>query len=161
VTRPGPGSILPAAVRILLDGFSLADKTSTTVLLATTTADGWPNVAMLSPGEVLATDPTSLRIALYANSKTCRSLRADGRAVVSLVADGAAYRIRISARHVPEPPIPGADELFLATVAEVTEDRVPYARVTHGVEYELEDVAATLARWEEKLRRLRSLSAAE
>lgn len=153
----GPPARLPLAVSALLDGSSLPEKVSTTVLLCTVTSDGWPNLAMLSPGEVLATDDRTVRIALHPTSATCRSLRIAGRGLLSVVADGAAYRIRISARHIPEPASPGADELFEAVVDAVTEDRVPYARVTHGVTYRLEDPQATLVRWSSKLHRLRTL----
>jgi hypothetical protein len=157
VTPPGRQPTLPPAVRAVLDGSALGDKVSTTVLLATTGEDGWPHLAMLSPGELLAPDSTSVRIALHATSGTCRALRGGGRALLSLVADSAAFRIRLSVRHVGRPPIEGSDELFVASVEEVTEDRVPYARVTHGIEYELTDVEGTLVRWEAKLERLRSL----
>jgi hypothetical protein len=158
VTRPETGSALPACVCALLDGSDLEDKVSTVVLLATTSPDGWPNLAMLSPGEVLVTDPRTVRLALHATSGTCRTLIGSGRGLLSVVADGAAYRIRIRARHLPDPPVPGDDALFLAEVEQVTEDRVPYARLTHGIGYELQDPPGTLVRWEAKLNRLRTLS---
>jgi hypothetical protein len=154
---PTSGAELPPAVSSLLDGSRLREKVSTAILLATVDRDEWPNLAILSPGEVLAPNPWTVRLALHATSGTCRVLRTTGRGLLSVVADGAAYRIRIRARAVPQPPVPGPDELFLADVEKVLEDRVPYARVTHGLGYELEDVAGTLDRWEAKLTRLRGL----
>jgi hypothetical protein len=158
VTAAGPGDQgLPEAVSTLLDGSALASKVSTTVLLATAGPDGWPRLAMLSPGEVLVTDPRSVRLALHATSRTCQALRETGRGLLSVVVDGAAYRVRVRARAVPVPAVAGSDELFVADVEEVVEDRVPYARLTHGIGYELEDVPGTLLRWEAKLARLSSL----
>jgi hypothetical protein len=157
MTASAPEARLPAAVCSLLDGTGLPEKVSVTVLLATVTPDGWPNLAMLSPGEVLVADPRTVRLALHATSGTCGVLRASGRGLLSVVADGAAYRVRLRARSVPRPPVLGPDELFVATVEQVAEDRVPYARVTHGIGYDLQDVDATLTRWAAKLARLRSL----
>jgi hypothetical protein len=148
---------LPAEVLALLDGTGLREKLGTTVLLATTTDDGWPNLAMLSAGEVLATDARTVHLALHAASGTCVALRNSGIGLLSVVADGAAFRIRVRARHVPQPPVPGDDELFVGAVERVDEDRVPYARVTHGIGYELRDVKGTLERWAAKQSRLRSL----
>jgi hypothetical protein len=94
---------------------------------------------------------------VHTTSRTCEAMRSTGRALLSLVADGAAYRIRVRTRHVSDPPIAGPDELFVADVEQVTEDRVPYARVKQGIVYELEDVDGTLRRWEAKLDRLRQI----
>jgi hypothetical protein len=148
---------LPTGVLELLDGSGLPAKVGTTVLLATADDDGWPHLAMLSPGEVLATDDGTIRLALYASSGTSRALRQRGRALLSVVAEGAAYRIRVRARHVPEPPVPGADELFVAAIEGIEEDRVSYARISHGITYELFDAESTVERWTAKLNRLRTI----
>jgi hypothetical protein len=158
VTADVRGQPLPRPVRDLLDGSSLREKSSTSVLLGTVSSDGWPNLAVLSPGEVLATDPWTVRLALHSTSQTCRSLRTGGRGLLSVVAEGAAYRIRISVRHVQDPPVAGADEFFEARVDRVSEDSVPYARLLAGITYRLDDVDDALARWEEKLHRLRNLA---
>jgi flavin reductase (DIM6/NTAB) family NADH-FMN oxidoreductase RutF len=157
VTAERPETV-PSGVRRLLDGTGLAEKVGTTLLLVTVGDDDWPHIAMLSPGEVLVTEDDGLALALHASSGTCRNLRRDGRALVSVVAEGVAYRIRIRAQHVPEPPLPGADALFTAGVERIDEDRVGYARVLHGTTYELVDEERTVERWTAKLDRLRALA---
>jgi len=58
------GSTLPADLAAALDGSRLADQVGDTYLLLTMSEAGWPHVAMLSAGEVLAVDDAELRLAL-------------------------------------------------------------------------------------------------
>lgn len=57
---------------------------------------GWPRLALLGVGEVLAASAAELRIALHENSGTTRALTHTGKARLSLVLDGSAYRIRLA-----------------------------------------------------------------
>lgn len=54
------GNELPAGVRELLDGSAIEAATGATVLLLAVDDTGWPRVAMLSAGEVLATMPPAI-----------------------------------------------------------------------------------------------------
>jgi hypothetical protein len=153
----GNPAALPATVQLLLDGSDLPSTVGTTILLATTTAEGRPNIAMLSPGEVLARDAGTVLLALHATSRTTRALRASGRGLLHVVADGAAHRISLRVRAVVPPSEPGGDALFVTDVAEALEDRVPYAEVTSGITYRLRDVPEALARWTAKHEQLRRL----
>jgi len=49
------GASLPEEIFELLDGHDLPAREGLTILLLTASAEGWPQVAMLSVGDVLAT----------------------------------------------------------------------------------------------------------
>src|SRR5437879_1823536 len=65
-TAKSIGRALPDVVRELLDGRDPAGRVGFTILLLTTSGEGWPQVAMLSVGEVLAVDERRVRLALWA-----------------------------------------------------------------------------------------------
>ena len=92
------GHELPAVLQPLLDGSDLANRQGLTFLLLTNDESGWPQVAMLSVGEVVAVDPRTLRAALWLGSGTTRNLSRTGRGTLMLVADGNGYYVRVSAR---------------------------------------------------------------
>jgi hypothetical protein len=144
---------LPEAVRELLDGTALAAKVGTTLLLITSGRDGFPHLAVLSVGEVLATAKDELCLAIHAGSRTVAALREHKQALLATVVDGALYRHRLAVRVSSEVDTADGerDALFVADVLEVTEDRVPYARLTHGLEYELLDPSAVLPLWTQKV----------
>lgn len=151
-------SQLPASVVDLLDGTGLEHKIGHTFLLATCDPTGWPRLALLSVGEVLAPSATQLDLALYQNSRTTRSLTDTGRALLSMVLDGSTYKIRLTTHRVAmSDAYDGANAYFRGKVIGVDDDRVGYARLIHGIEYELVDERPALQRWQRQLDHLREL----
>lgn len=155
----GPIADLPAPVRELLDGTELAERIGPTLLLVTSGADGTPHLAVLSVGEVLATGGAELRIALRAGSGSTAALLRTGRGLLATVAGGALFRLHLSVVTADEAVMSTGEHvaLFAVTVRDVSEDRVPYARLLHGIEFEVPDVRGVLGSWTEKLGLLRRM----
>ena len=152
------GNELPAALRPLLDGSDPERWEGFTVSLLSMTADGWPQVALLSVGELLWMDPRHLRLALWPNSTATANLSRAGRATLALVHDNAAYYLRCRAQRLADLP---ADETgsrlagFELTVADVLKDAVGYATLTSGITFQLTDRQRHVARWRATHARLR------
>src|SRR5919202_5920624 len=95
------GNEIPAAIRPLFSGQDLAAREGLTFLLLSTTEDGWPHLAMLSVGEVLAVDDRRLKLALWRNSTAAGNLTRTERATLALVQGGAGYSIRLATARGP------------------------------------------------------------
>lgn len=151
------GNQVPAALCELLAGERLEDAVGLTVLLVTVDIDGWPRLAMLSAGEVLANGPRRLRLALWPGSTSTANLTRGGRATLSLVHGGAGWYLHCSARRSRDLELPGGRLLagFALTVEEVLEDAVPYAELTAGITFRLTEPERVLASWREALTALR------
>ena len=152
------GQELPAAVRSLLDGSDLASREGLTFLLLTSDEHGWPQVAMLSVGEVVAIDPRTLRAGLWLGSGTTRNLSRSGRATLMLVADGNGYYIRVSARRGDDLDL-GADgrlAYFVLQVEDVQEDSADYATLTSGITFRLKQPDQVVPRWQHTIDSLRA-----
>ena len=148
--------MLDADVVALLDGTDLAARAGLTLELITLDADGWPRVALLSVGEVLATGDGSLRLALWPGSRSTANLEHSARALLAFVHDGAAHRVRLEARRRADVRVAGeARAVFDAPILSVTRDEVPYARLRSGITHELVDPAQALARWRDTVAALR------
>lgn len=153
------GADLPAGVLELLDGDDLPDKHGLTFLLLTVTEDGWPHVAMLSVGELLAVSPKRLRAALWPESTATRNLAASGRATIALVHGGAGYYLRCEARRGPDLELessPAGLAFFELEIHDILEDTVPYATLTSGTTFVLADPGESMARWEDRITALRT-----
>ena len=146
-------------MRELLDGEELSAKEGTTLLLLTATSAGWPHVAMLSVGELLAISATQLRAALWPASTATCNLTSTGQATIALVYKGVAYYLRCRARRGPDLEVPSSEAglaFFDLELEEVLEDVVPYAELTSGVTFRLVDSSESIARWEERIAALRA-----
>jgi len=152
MTEPTEPAALPAPLLALLDGRALADKVGTTIQLTAVAEDGWPRQALLSVGEVVAVGPDRLRLALYARSRTTAAMAAAGRALLTLVVDEVLYKIAVTVTRRAAGASPLAQ--FDGAVVAVDADRVPYARLRHGIEYDLLDPAPVLTRWQAQVRQL-------
>jgi hypothetical protein len=143
----------------LLDGEHLALKVGAAFQCLTTTDDGWPYVAMVSVGELLATDASSMRLAIWLHSTTARNLERDGRCALALVHAGVSYviRCRVSLLSTLEQQDGPTLAVFKMTVADVLEDVAPYATLTSGVTYELLEPGPVIARWRRTIRSLRQV----
>ena len=128
------------------------------MLLLTTTDDGWPHLAMLSVGELLAVGRTSLRAALWPSSTATRNLTASGQATIALIHEGVAYYVRCRARRGGDLDVPSSQDglaYFALEIADILEDVVPYAELTSGITFRLADAAESLPRWHERVEALR------
>ena len=151
-----PGSELPADLASLLNGSHLAGRVGHTFLLVTTAQDGWPHVAMLSVGEVLAQAPREVRLALWPGSHTSANVGRTGRALLMAVVPPATYYVRLHCRPLGE--IRAGEQplaAFLGEVAEIQQDVVAYARVLDGIRFELADPERTVSNWQSTLAALR------
>ncbi len=150
------GDALPEAIQRRLDGGDLSGAIDLTVLLLTVDPEGWPRVAMLSAGEVLATGARTLRLALWPESTTTANLTRSGRATLALVEGGAGWYFLCSARRRADLALPGRClASFELRVEEALEDVVPYAQLTGGITFRLAEPEQTVAAWTETLAALR------
>jgi hypothetical protein len=147
-------SVLPADVVALLDGSDLEARVGLTIELLTVAEDGWPGVALLSAGEVLAISDSDVRLALWPSSRTTANLTRTGRGVLAFVHAGAAFTVRVEARRAAD--LPGPLAAFAGRVAAVRRDEVGYARVTSGITFDLPDAPAVVARWRETIEALKA-----
>src|SRR5438132_6053579 len=103
---------LPAALVRLLDGRDLEAKIGETFLLLTVDAAGFPHVALLSAGEVVAVAAGELRLALWPGTNSGKNLARDGRATLAVFWEGAAYYVKF--RGKPLGALPAAEGALAA-----------------------------------------------
>lgn len=151
------GNALPAALMPLLDGRDLSGREGLTLLALTVGAEGWPYVAMLSVGEVLAAGDREIRLAMWPGSTSTANLTRSGRATLMVVHAGVGYYLRLSAQRLGDLSIGRTPRAFFrATIEEVLEDVVAYAVITSGLTFRLVDRAKVLPGWEESVQALRA-----
>ena len=150
------GSELPAELAGALDGRGLAERVGDTYLLLTTSEEGWPHVAMLSAGEVLATGESTLRLGLWPGTSSTANLRRTGQGLLMAVRPPATYHLRLRCRPLGEVPVEDHRiAVFDAAIEEALEDVVGYARVTGGIRFELVDAPRVVAHWEAAIAAMR------
>jgi hypothetical protein len=152
----------PAAPRALLDGTSLASKTGFTASFVTTDAsNGHVRTSLLGAGELYAPDSRTLCVALWPQSRAAGVLARSGRAALTFVCEEAFYQVQL--QFEPLPPVRGDSSglaHFIGAIDTGEAQRVPYARLTGGITFELEGGAAVLDRWERQIERLKQAAAA-
>ena len=147
---------LPDPLRSLLDGQHLERKEGETFILLTVGEEGWPRVALLSVGEVLAISPQEVRLALWPKSTTTENLRRMGVATLMAIHEGTAYYIELSASAMPDGArAPGSQARFVARVRRVLSDVVGYAELTSGVRFRLRSRPEVLEHWRQTVAALR------
>jgi hypothetical protein len=149
--------LVPPALRERLDSDDLETAEGFTMLLLTVTDNGWPHMAMVSVGEVVAEGDDSLRLALWPGSTATRNLTPSGSATLAAVVDGTSYSVRLAVTRDGEVETPLAGQLarFEARVDGASADEAPYAVLESGVSFRLKDPPAVLARWAELRQALR------
>jgi hypothetical protein len=122
-----------------LSGPVQAGSADQAILLCTVDADGRPRVAMLSYHEVAARDRHSLRLALYADSRSSANLRDRGHLTLVIAGPGLACYISGRVESV-EPAMRAAPENARAEVRieqvvfdEPSADLEPGVRITSGI----------------------------
>jgi hypothetical protein len=151
------GNATPAPIRSLLEGADIEALEGLTFLLLTTNDDGWPHLAMLSVGELVAAGERDLRAALWPGSSAARNLARTGQCTLAVIHGEVGYYLRCSAREGPDLKIEGGRlAYFELRVEEALEDVVPYATLTSGVTFRLDEPDRVLPRWRETIQALRS-----
>jgi len=146
---------LPGELAALLDGSDLDRRVGLTIELLTVDPEGWPGVALLSVGEVVALDGSTLRLALWPGTRTTANLTRSGQGVLALVHDGAAYTLRLMTRRGGDLADPER-AVFDGRLASARRDEVPYARLRSGITFDLPDADTVVARWRSTVEKLRS-----
>jgi hypothetical protein len=154
------GSSLPDKLQGLFAGTDLARGVGETFLLLTTGEDGWPHMAMLSVGELLLGDPSTLRAALWLHSTATRNLTRESRGLLALVQDGAGYYVRCVATRGPDLDLgeDGRLAYFELRIQDVLEDAVNYAVLTSGMTFTLNNPDQVLARWRRTVDAMRQIA---
>jgi hypothetical protein len=154
------GNQLPDSLRQLLDGTDIVGREGLTFLLTTADDSGWPHIAMLSVGEILAIDPQTLRAGLWLRSSTSRNLEREARGLLAIVANGNGYYLRVTARRGTDLDL-GADgrlAYFELDVQDVLEDAADYATLTSGVTFRLNHPEQVVPRWQRTVDALRAVA---
>lgn len=125
------------------------------ISLLTVLQTGWPHIAYLGPGELLALDDQQLGLAVWDGSRSTSAAVQTGRATLQTILAGTPtlLRCRIEDRgviEVEDRPL----RALLATVVDAATDVVPYATLTTATTFEPRDPAAALARWQATRRAL-------
>jgi hypothetical protein len=142
------GRELPRELFADLDGSHLDAKVGLTILLITTDEAGWPCVALLSVGEVVARTTLTIRLALWPGTTATRNLSRTGRGTLAIFGDGRADYIRIDVERDDDGRAGGmAHAHFEGSIAEILRDEVTYARMTSGITFELGNPSTTVERW--------------
>jgi len=148
---------LPDVLCRLLDGSDLEGREGETFILLTVSEDGWPHVALLSVGEVLALSPRELRLALWPKSETTANLQRTGLATLATFLDGTAYYVELVISPLPrDGPMPGSQAAFSAHVRRALADTVGYADLTSGVRFRLKSRDEVLQHWHRTIQALRA-----
>jgi hypothetical protein len=153
----------PAAPRALFDGTSLASKAGFTASFLTTDAsNGHVRTSLLGAGELYAPDSRTLCVALWPQSRAATVLARSGRAALTFVCEEAFYQVQL--QFEPLAPTPGDNgglAHFIGAIDTGEAQQVPYARLTGGITFELEEGgAAVLNRWEQQIEHLKQAAAA-
>lgn len=152
------GDTVPAPLLARLDAdVGRPEAEGFTILVLTSSSNGWPHVAMISVGEVVVAADGVLRLALWPTSTAARNLSSERRGTLAAVVDAVSYQLRVAVedRAELETPLAGRLVCFTLRVEEVRADEAPYAVLESGVRFRLKDPAATVARWREVRAELR------
>jgi hypothetical protein len=151
------GNRIPDVIRPLFAGDDLEAHGGLTYLFLTCADGGWPHLAMLSVGEVLAVDARELRVALWRGSTASVNLAQTGKATLALIHEGVSYGLRCSARQGPDLPIEnGRLAYFELRIEDVLEDVAPYAVLTSGVTFRLKEPDDVFPRWKGAIAAMRA-----
>lgn len=145
------GSELPEPLHAALAAEDPADGDGLTIGLLSVREDGWPHLALLSVGEVVALDRRRLRLALWPGSTATHNLTERGRATLAAVLEETSFTVRIAVEGAGElsTPLAGILARFEAQVTEAGADVAPYAVLESGIRFRLPDPDDVLPRWAE------------
>ena len=128
---------------------ALIATSMTATLLLTTLPDGWPHVAYLGPAEITELADGQLGLAVWAASRSTDAVLRSRLCTLQWVDDGTPLLVRLKVLEDVPLTVDGQDLVALRSrVAEVHEDRVPYASVEAGLRFRIDDYGEVLARWQ-------------
>ena len=154
------GSQLPPEVVAMLAGDDMRAGSGHTFTLVVTGIDGWPTFALLSVGEVLATDAETVRLALWPGSNTTAALTETGKATMMIIGGDSVWYVHLAARRGPDINVTGMNRAYFECgVDEVLVDKVTYAKITSGISFELPDPETVLGRWQQTIDLVRAAPA--
>ncbi|CAG4890697.1 hypothetical protein [Paraburkholderia saeva] len=149
----------PPALRAAFDGTSLETKIGFTASLVTRDVNGHLRTSLLGVGELYAPDSRTLCLALWPQSRAARALREGGRAALTFVFDDAFYQVQLDIQ--PLPNTGGGLACFTGSIDTGEAQRVPYARLTGGISFDLEENRdAVLDRWKQQIEHLKKTAGA-
>ena len=131
------GVMLPGTVQQAFDGADLDSMVGLGYVVVTLDEDGCARPSMLSAGEILVTDPKTLRLALWSKTRTGRNLRDRGSFLLCFVGPGIVCYIRGNARPLDRPSRPNS-EAFEVEVTSVENDHHPGLPTTGTITFECE-----------------------
>jgi hypothetical protein len=109
------------------------------VSLLTVGDDGYPNVCLLSPYQVVAKDERTIFLAVYEGSKTSANLAKRKEATLVLFLPPAAYYIKGDVEPTSKSPVQGND-FHVLKVTGTTRDYYQKAPITSAVKFEQKNV---------------------
>jgi len=148
----------PSDLRALFDGTLTGAPSGFTASLSAVDDSGRIRTALLSAGELLAPDARTLCFALWPSSRAARAIASGASATLAFVFDEAFHQVQIDARRVALDDVPLA--CFVGSIESGEIQRVPYARLTGGITFELTDTEQVIARWREQLDWLKQAASA-
>jgi hypothetical protein len=145
----------PVDLRALFDGSAQATKVGFTASLVTADTSGAHlRTSLLGIGELYAPDSRTLCVALWPQSRAVRAIAQSGRAALTFVHDDTFYQVQLEL--VPLHADAGALACFTGSIESGEAQRVPYARLTSGITFELEaGREAVLERWQQQIEYLK------
>jgi len=155
-TNLGPN--LPESILSLFSGADLESKVGLACVLVTQGADSYPHPAMVTPGELVAGNASTMRLALYQESSASRNLRERRVGTLCLAHDGAGYYVKADAETFD------ANDAALAGLAvftlkprHVLRDLEEGAEVTSGFRFrDLHGESVVLSNWKPIVEALRA-----
>lgn len=113
------GKELPEAAVAMLDGSQAHEQVGKIALLLTVDDDGFPHVALLSPGEVLACGKSEVRLALYGSGKTIENIASRSRLTLAILEPGLCCYVKGSGVVMEAEVPPGPIQPFAARRVDV------------------------------------------
>ena len=156
------GEALPDDLFEALNGSDLRGVADRVVVVSTVDDRGIPHPALLSYFEVVAVDRRTIRLATYAESRTTRHARRDGKLTLMFVDAEFVYYVKGAARVLAESmratPYNAMLELEVLEVLRDAPDpvREPGAHIASGIRYVNPQRAAELERAERVIAELRA-----
>lgn len=139
----------------LLNGQHLWKKQHEAMMLLTVNEEGWPHTAMVSVGEIVATDRGEVRLGLWKGTVTTTNLIRTGKATLVLIYKGKAVYIQLQAEVLEElPDAAHPRERFKAQIISFREDLAKYAEITSGITIQLNDAEEVIERWQQTVQEL-------
>jgi hypothetical protein len=148
----------PPELQALFDGALSEASPGFTASLVAVDDNARVRTALLSAGELFASDARTLCFALWPASRTARAIAANGRATLTFVFDESFYQVQLNTRVVALDDVPLT--CFVGTIESGEGQRVPYARLTSGIRFELIDAETAQARWREQIEWLKRAATA-